>query len=156
MKRTLLALCTLALAAAPVLAGPVYLPAAIHETDGAYVRSDRALGDQSGYRRAGIRRALPLRQHANGTLRVAGDETGPYYLAPGESKRFTNLVPAGFRGMLELDGADHAAVQRRAHGAQRQRHEGRGSRGPGARPGRARRGRRHDLPAGHGSAPAAR
>ena len=39
MKRTLLALCTLALAAAPVLAGPVYLPGAIHVTDGAYVRS---------------------------------------------------------------------------------------------------------------------
>ena len=33
MKRTLLALCTLALAAAPVLAGPVYLPAVINETD---------------------------------------------------------------------------------------------------------------------------
>ena len=32
MKRTLLALCTLALAAAPVLAGPVYLPGAIHVT----------------------------------------------------------------------------------------------------------------------------
>ena len=64
---------------------------------------------------------------SNGTVRAAGDEIGPDYLAAGESKRFTNLVPAGFRGLLEFDGALHAAVQRRSHDAQPERLEGRRS-----------------------------
>ena len=104
MKRTLLALCTLALAAAPVLAGPVYLPGAIHVTDGAYVRSTELWVTNPDTAVQGFVVRF-LSGNTNGTLRVAGDETGPYYLAPGETKRYSNLVPAGFRGMLELDGA---------------------------------------------------
>ena len=104
MKRTLLALCTLALAAAPVLAGPVYLPAAINQTEGAYTQVTElwATNPDTAIQGFVVRY---ISGTANGTIRVAGDETGPYYLAPGESKRFTNLVPAGFRGLLELDGA---------------------------------------------------
>ena len=104
MKRILLALCTLALAAAPVLAGPVYLPAAINQTDGAYAQVTELWVTNPDTAIQGFV-VRYISGTANGTIRVAGDEIGPYYLAPGESKRFTNLVPAGFRGMLELDGA---------------------------------------------------
>ena len=104
MKRALLALCTLAFAAAPVLAGPVYLPGAINETDGAYVRATELWVTNPDTAIQGFV-VRYIAATANGTVRTAGDETGPYYIAPGETKRYTNLVPAGFRGMLELDGA---------------------------------------------------
>ena len=104
MKRALLALCTLALAAAPAVAGPVYLPAAIHETDGAYSRATELwVTNPDTVIQGFIVRYLAA--VSDGTVRTAGDEQGPYYLAPGESKRFTDLVPANWRGMLELDGA---------------------------------------------------
>ena len=104
MKRSLLALAALALAAAPALAGPVYLPGAIHELDGAYVRTTElwATNPDTVIQGFVVRN---LAAATNGTIRTSGDERGPYYLAPGETKRFTDLVPAGFRGMLELDGA---------------------------------------------------
>ena len=104
MKRALLALCTLAFAAAPVLAGPVYLPGAINETDGAYVRATELWVTNPDTAIQGFV-VRYIAATADGTVRSAGDETGPYYIAPGETKRYTNLVPAGFRGMLELDGA---------------------------------------------------
>ena len=104
MKRTLLALCTLALAAAPAVAGPVYLPAAINEADGGYVRTTEfwATNPDSVIQGFVVRYIAAT---ASGIVRTTGDETGPYYLAPGESKRFTSLVPSGFRGILELDGS---------------------------------------------------
>jgi len=122
MKRTLLALCTLSLIAAPVAAGPVYLPGAIHETDGAYLRATELwVTNPDTVVQGFVVRYLAAA--TNGTVRSDGDETGPYYLAPGESKRFTNLVPNGFRGMLELDGAlmlqfNGALTVRNANGAQ--------------------------------------
>lgn len=104
MKRSLLALAALALAAAPALAGPVYLPGAIREIDGAYVRTTElwATNPDTVIQGFVVRN---LAATANGTVRTNGDERGPFYLAPGETKRFTDLVPSGFRGMLELDGA---------------------------------------------------
>ncbi len=103
MKRSLLALAALALAAAPALAGPVYLPGAINEADGGYIRSTEfwATNPDTAIQGFVVRFIAAT---ANGTVRTTGDETGPYYLAPGESKRFS-LVPSGFRGILELDGA---------------------------------------------------
>ncbi len=104
MKRTLLSLAILALAAAPAVAGPVYLPAAVNEVDGAYTRTtDLWVTNPDAVIQGFVVRYIAAT--ANGTSRTTGDETGPYYLAPGESKRFTTLVPSGFRGMLELDGA---------------------------------------------------
>lgn len=104
MNRALLALAALALAAAPAVAGPVYLPAAVHETDGAYVRATELWVTNPDTVIQGFV-VRYISNNANGTVRAQGDETGPYYLVPGESKRFTDLVPAGFRGILELDGA---------------------------------------------------
>ena len=105
MKRSLFALAALALAAAPALAGPVYLPGAIREIDGAYVRATElwATNPDSVIQGFVVRN---LAATSNGTVRTEGDERGPFYLAPGETKRFTDLVPGGFRGMLELDGAN--------------------------------------------------
>ena len=104
MQRTLLALCTLALAAAPVLAGPVYLPGAINEVDGAYVRSTEIWVTNPDVGVQGfVARRIPA--GTNGTVRTPGDELGPYYLAPAESKRYSDFVPSGFRGIIELDGA---------------------------------------------------
>ena len=93
MKRSLLALCTLALAAAPALAGPVYLPAAINETDGAYVRATELWVTNPDTQIQGFV-VRYLSDVSDGTVRSDGDETGPYYVAPGESKRFTTLVLA--------------------------------------------------------------
>ena len=73
MKRTLLALCSLALAAAPVLAGPVYLPGASHVTDGAYVRSTELWVTNPDTAVQGFVVRF-LSGNTNGTLRVAGDE----------------------------------------------------------------------------------
>ncbi|MEO8197099.1 MAG: hypothetical protein ABI689_10280, partial [Thermoanaerobaculia bacterium] len=82
----------------------VYLPGAINEADGGYVRSTEfwATNPDTAIQGFVVRYIAAT---ANGTVRTAGDETGPYYLAPGESKRFSSLVPSGFRGILELDGA---------------------------------------------------
>ena len=105
MKRTLQVLCGLALAAAPLAAaGPVYLPVAINEVDGAYQRVTElwVTNPDSAIQGFVIRN---LTTATDGTTREAGDELGPVYLYPGESRRFTTVVPVGFRGMLELDGA---------------------------------------------------
>jgi hypothetical protein len=104
MKRSLLALAALALSAAPALAGPVYLPAAVREIDGAYVRATELWVTNPDTVIQGFV-VRYISGGANGTVRVSGDETGPFYLAPGESKRYTDLLPVGFRGILELDGA---------------------------------------------------
>ncbi|MEO7794428.1 MAG: hypothetical protein ABIV06_06600 [Thermoanaerobaculia bacterium] len=104
MKHTLIALATLALAAAPAVAGPVYLPAAVNEVDGAYTRmTDLWVTNPDAAIQGFVVRYLP--ETSNGTTRVAGDEQGPFYLAPGESKRYSDLIPRGFRGLLELDGS---------------------------------------------------
>jgi hypothetical protein len=105
MKRTLLSLAIVALAAAPpAYAGTVYLPAAVNEVDGAYTRTtDLWVTNPDAIIQGFVVRYIVAT--SNGTTRTTGDETGPHYLAPGESKRFTTLVPQGFRGILELDGA---------------------------------------------------
>lgn len=104
MKRTLLAVCGLALAAAPLAAGPVYVPVALNETDGAYRRTvDVFVTNPDSSVQGFVVRYLAA--STDGTTREDGDEIGPFYLVPGETKRFNDLVPAGFRGMLELDGA---------------------------------------------------
>ncbi len=104
MKRLLLAACSLALAAAPAFAGPVYLPVAINEVDGIYqhVTELWATNDDDVVQGFVIRYLTSV---TDGTTREEGDEIGPYYLLPRESRRFTNLIPPGFRGMLELDGS---------------------------------------------------
>ncbi len=104
MKRALLALSMLALAAAPVAASPIYLPAAIHETDGAYTRATELWVTNPDTLTQGFV-VRYIATNADGTVRTEGDESAPYYIEPGESKRYTNLVPEGFRGMLELSGA---------------------------------------------------
>lgn len=103
MKLALKALCCLALAAAPLAAGPVYLPVAFNFTDGAYVRSTGLWVTNPDTAVQGfVVRYLPAL--TDGTTREDGDETGPYYLLPGQTLLVEGLVPAGFRGMLELDG----------------------------------------------------
>ena len=105
MKRFIQVLCGLALAAAPVAAtGPVYVPLAINEVDGAYHRTTEVwVTNPDSVVQGFVMRRLATA--TNGTTRAAGDELGPFYLAAGQSIRFTTLVPIGFRGMLELDGA---------------------------------------------------
>jgi hypothetical protein len=104
MKRFLQVACGLALAAAPLAAGPVYLPVALNEIDGAYQRTTEVwVTNPDGAIQGFVVRRIS--SGGDGTLRTTGDEIGPYYLAPGESRRFDDLVPGGFRGMLELDGA---------------------------------------------------
>src|SRR6188768_267600 len=94
----------LLVAAAPLAAGPIYLPVALYEVDGAYVRATEVwVTNPDAMIQGFVVRYLPT--HNDGTVRTPGDERGPYYLLPGESRRFTNLVPAAFRGMLEFDGA---------------------------------------------------
>jgi len=105
MKKFLQVMCGLALAAAPLAAvGPVYVPTAINEVDGAYQRVTEVwvTNPDSAIQGFVMRR---IGTGADGTGRTPGDELGPFYLNPGESRRFTTLVPVGFRGMLELDGA---------------------------------------------------
>src|SRR5688572_6001045 len=76
MKRTLLTVCGLALAAAPLAAGTVYVPVAINETEGAYKRTTEvwATNPDAAIQGFVIRR---LASSTNGTTRVSGDEIGP-------------------------------------------------------------------------------
>lgn len=101
------ALCVIALsalAAAPLAAGPIYLPIGLHETDGGYVRNtDIWVTNPDTVTQGFVVRYIA--QLANGTTRTQGDETGPYYVGAGETKRYSELIPAGFRGLLEIDGA---------------------------------------------------
>lgn len=104
MKRSLLLLCCLALGAAPVLAGPVYVPLAINEVDGIYTHTTEVWATNPD----DVVQGFVIRYISSvtdGTTREEGDEIGPFYLLPQETKRFEKLLPAGFRGMLELDGA---------------------------------------------------
>ncbi|MEO8276105.1 MAG: hypothetical protein ABI639_07780 [Thermoanaerobaculia bacterium] len=104
IRNAALALLAAAAVAAPLVAGPIYLPLALHETDGAYVRnSDLWVTNPDAVTQGFVVRYIAAL--ANGTTRTAGDETGPYYVGAGESKRFSSLVPDGFTGMLEIDGA---------------------------------------------------
>lgn len=102
-KSALKMLFCLALVAVPLAAGPLYLPTALNQTAGAYLRSTDVWVTNPDFVVQGfVVRYLPTL--TDGTERTAGDEIGPFYLLPGETKRFDNLVPAGFRGMLEFDG----------------------------------------------------
>ncbi len=104
MKRSLLLLCCFALAATPVLAGPVYVPLAIRDGGQPYVHVTEvwATNPDDVVQGFVIRYLSSL---TDGTTREEGDEVGPFYLMPQETKRFETLVPPGFRGMLELDGS---------------------------------------------------
>ena len=107
MKR-LLRIATLALwsaaAAAPLAAGPIYVPIVVDEIDGAYQRSTDlwVTNPDAAIQGFVIRR---ISAAADGTVRATGDELGPYYLAPGESRRYTDLGTSGAKVMLEVDGA---------------------------------------------------
>ncbi len=104
IRNAAFALCAAAAAAAPLSAGPIYLPIAIHEIDGGFVRNtDVWVTNPDSVTQGFVVRYIATL--TDGTARIDADETGPYYLAAGESKRFSELVPSGFKGMLELDGA---------------------------------------------------
>ncbi|MGE0639381.1 MAG: hypothetical protein AB7G12_16115 [Thermoanaerobaculia bacterium] len=103
MKPTLRTLACLLLAAAPALAGPVYVPVALNYTSGAYTRSTDIWVTNPDTAVQGFV-VRYLQSLSDGTTRTDGDEIGPFYLLPGQTFRYNNLVPANFRGMLELDG----------------------------------------------------
>src|SRR6187200_2467521 len=75
-------LALLVAAAAPLAAGAIYLPIALHEVDGAYSRTTEVWVTNPDTVIQGfvVRYLTSL---TDGTVRAPGDERGPYYLLPG-------------------------------------------------------------------------
>lgn len=89
--------------ARPAGAGVVYVPAAVHEIQGNVVirtevwATNPSMSEVLGF----FSLFLPSLQ--DGTQREG--ERPVHFVGPGQSVRFSNLVPPGQRGMLELEGS---------------------------------------------------
>ncbi len=108
IRTALLALLGLGLVG-PATAGMLYVPVAINETVGDVVFNTELWvtnptdGDVLGFF------ATFLPAGLDGTVRPAGAVPPAYFVAPGQSVRFADLVPGG-GGMLEIEGSPQLIV----------------------------------------------
>lgn len=110
LRTAILALVGIALVA-PAFAGVLYVPIAINTTDDDVTRrTELWVTNPSDTDIAGFF-ATFIPSLADGTVRDA--EPPVYFVAPGESVRFGDLVPPGGVGMLEIEGSPGLVVSAR-------------------------------------------
>ncbi len=96
---------------APAFAGMLYVPIAVNTTDGDVTsRTELWVTNPSDSDLAGFF-ATFIPALADGTVREG--EPPSYFVAPGESVRFGDLVPQGAVGMLEIEGSPGLVVSAR-------------------------------------------
>jgi len=96
---------------APAWAGMLYVPIAINlNEDGITRRTEVWISNPSDSDLGGFFSTF-IPALADGTAREG--EPPAYFVAPGESVRFTDLVPAGGAGMLEIEGSPGLVVSAR-------------------------------------------
>jgi hypothetical protein len=100
-------------AAAPASAGLLYVPTAFSVNDGDTLRRTELLvTNPSDTAVLGFfARFLPAL--TDGTQRAGLPEPPVYFIAPGQSARFSDLIPAGQRGLLEIEGSPELVVSAR-------------------------------------------
>ena len=110
LRTTLLALLGVGLVA-PLSAGMLYVPVGLNESGATSIRNTELwVTNPSDAAVIGFyARFIP--SLSDGTL-IAG-ETPVYYVLPGQSLRFTDLVPQGGRGMIEIEGSPELIVTAR-------------------------------------------
>jgi len=110
LRTAIVALASLALVA-PAWAGMLYVPIAVNQTDGDLTRrtelwvTNPSETDVLGFF------ATFIPALADGTAREG--EPPVYWVSPGASVRFGDLVPQGGRGMLEIEGSPGLVVSAR-------------------------------------------
>jgi len=97
--------------AAPVFAGMLYVPIAVNRyADGVTNRTEVWISNPSDTDLGGFFSTY-LPALSDGTVRT--EEPPAYFVAPGESVRFTDLVPADGFGMLEIEASPGLVVSAR-------------------------------------------
>lgn len=107
MRRSwMIGLCALLAPLTPLLAGDVYVPLATHTTLGAATYRTLLIATNTGTASSGF--SVTFFHGGTGQAQPSS-----YSLPPGATLRLYNVVPAGARGMFEIDGAPEIVVSAR-------------------------------------------